>query len=59
MRNIVNGNEGLNIMLNEIVNSEMDKTLDEMIATVEDWKHNTDVISCETVINMLKANKSK
>lgn len=59
MRNIVNGNEGLNIMLNEIVNNEMDKTLDEMIAVVEEWKNNTDVISCETVIDMLKANKSK
>ena len=59
MRNIVNGNEGLNIMLNEIVNNEMDKTLDEMIAVVEEWKNITDVISCETVINMLKANKSK
>ena len=59
MRNIVNRNEGLNIVLNEIVNSEMDNILDEMIAVVEDWKHNTEVISCETIIDMLKANKSK
>lgn len=59
MRNIVNGNEGLNIMLNEIVNNEMDKTLDEMIAVVEEWKNSTDVISCETVIDLLKTNKSK
>lgn len=59
MRDIVNNNEGLNIMLNEIVNNEMDKTLDEMIAVVENWKHSTDIISCETIINMLKANKSK
>ena len=59
MRNIVKRNEGLNIVLNEIVNSEMDNILDEMIAVVEDWKHNTEVISCETIIDMLKANKSK
>ena len=58
MRQIVNGNEGLNIMLNEIVNHEMNKTLDEMIAVVEEWKRNTDVVSCETIINMLKANKT-
>ena len=59
MRDIVNGNEGLNIILNEIVNNELDKTLDEMIAVVKDWKLSTDVISCETVIDMLKTNKSK
>ena len=59
MRNIVKGNEGLNILLNEIVDNEMDKTLDEMIAVVEDLKTQSDVISCETVIKMLKANKSK
>ena len=46
-------------MLNEIVNNEMDKTLDEMIAVVEDQKTQSDTISCETVIKMLKANKSK
>lgn len=38
MRNIVNGNEGLNFMLNEIGNTEMDKTLDEMIEVVENQK---------------------
>lgn len=59
MREIVKGNEGLNFMLNEIVNNEMDKTLDEMITVVEDWNNSTDVISCETVIDLLKANKSK
>ena len=58
MRNIVNGNEGLNIMLNEIVNHEMNKTLNEMIAVVEEWKRNADVVSCETIIDMLKANKT-
>lgn len=57
-RQIVDGNEGLNIMLNEIVNYEMNKTLDEMIAVVEEWKESTDVVSCETIINMLKANKT-
>lgn len=31
MRNIVNGNDGLNIMLNEIVNHEMNKIIDDMI----------------------------
>ena len=31
LRQIVDGNEGLNIMLNEIVNYEMNKTLDEML----------------------------
>ena len=58
MRNIASGNEGLNVMLNEIVNHEMNKTLDEMIAVVEEWKKSTDVVSCETIINMLKANKT-
>lgn len=59
MRQIVNGNEGLNIMLNEIVNHEMDKTLDKMIAVVEAWKNNTMTVSCDTVIYLLKINKSK
>lgn len=59
MRQIVNGNEGLNVMLNEIVNYEMDKTLDNMIDTIRDWQKNSDTVSCETVIMMLKANKSK
>lgn len=57
MRNLSN-NEGLNVMLNEIVNSEMNKTLDEMIAVVEEWNRKTDVVSCEIIINMLKANKT-
>lgn len=58
MRQIVNGNEGLNIMLNEIVNHEMNKTIDEMIAVVEEWNNGTDVVSCATVIAMLKAKKT-
>lgn len=58
MRQIVNGNDGLNIMLNEIVNHEMNKTLDEMIAVVEMWKQNTDTITCITVIDLLKSKKS-
>lgn len=58
MRQIVNGNEGLNIMLNEIVNYEMNKTIDEMIAVVEEWNNGTDVVSCATVIAMLKAKKT-
>ena len=58
MRQIVNGNEGLNIMLNEIVNHEMNKTIDEMIAAVEEWNNSSDVISCTTVIAMLKAKKA-
>ncbi len=59
MRQIVNGNEGLNIMLNEIVNYEMNKTIDSMIDTIRDWQKNSDVVLCETVIKMLIVNKSK
>lgn len=58
MRQTVNGNDGLNIMLNEIVNHEMNKILDEMIAVVEMWKQNTDTITCITVIDLLKSKKS-
>lgn len=58
MRQIVNGNEGLNIMLNEIVNHEMNKTLDGMIAIVEKWKQNVDTVTCATVIALLEANKT-
>lgn len=58
MRQIANGNEGLNIMLNEIVNHEMNKTIDEMIAAVEEWNNSSDVISCTTVIAMLKEKKA-
>lgn len=57
MRQIVNENEGLNIMLNEIVNHEMNKTLDKMIAAVEEWKKSTDVVSCQIIIDMLNANR--
>lgn len=58
MRQTVNGNDGLNIMLNEIVNHEMNKTLDEMIAVVEMWKQNTNTITCITVIDLLKSKKA-
>ena len=58
MRQIAN-TEGLNITLNQIVDYELDKTLDEMIATVKDWKKSSDVVSCDTVIELLKKNKSR
>lgn len=58
MRQIVNGNEGLNIMLNQIVDHEMNKTLDEMISVLEDWKNSSDVVSCDSIINLLKSKKS-
>lgn len=57
MRDIVN-NEGLNITLNEIVNHELNKTIDKMIEVVEAWKKNTDTVSCDTVIYLLKINKT-
>lgn len=59
MRQIVNNNEELNIILNEIVNHEMNKTIDEMIAVVKEWKKNTHVIECDTVIYLLEINKGK
>lgn len=59
MRNIVNGNEGLNVMLNEIVNHELDKTLDTIIMVVESWEVFGDTVSREKVIDLLKTNKSK
>ena len=31
--------------------------IDKMLSIVEEWKHNSDVVSCDAVINMLKANK--
>lgn len=58
MRQIVDGNEGLNIMLNHIVDYEINKTLDEMIAIVEAWKQNMDTVTCATVIALLEANKT-
>ena len=58
MRNIVSGSEGLNTMLNEIVNHEMNKTIDGMIEVVKTWQNTTDVVSCESIITMLKANKT-
>ena len=59
MRDIVNGNDGLNIMMNEIVNHEMNKTLDEMISVVEEWKKSSYVVSCDAVLNLLKSNKTE
>lgn len=58
MRQIVDGNEGLNIMLNEIANKVVNETIDKMIEVVKAWKENTDVVSCDTVIYLLKINKS-
>lgn len=40
-----------------ITKNEFDNIIDEMIKTVKEWKANTDVISCETVISMLAARK--
>lgn len=59
MKNLVNDNENLNIVLNEIVNKEINNTLDKMIEIVEMWNRNTNAVSCEGVINMLKTNKRK
>ena len=58
MRQIVDGNEGLNITLNEIANKVVNETIDKMIEVVEAWKNNTDVVSCDTVIYLLKINKT-
>ena len=38
---------------------EIDSTLDEMITVVEEWKRSSNVISCETLLGMLMARKSK
>lgn len=57
MRNIV-ANEGLNIELNKIVNHELNKTIDKMIEVVEAWKKNTYTVSCDTIIYLLKINKT-
>lgn len=59
MRNIVKDNEGLNNTLNIIVDYEIDKVIDEMITTVNNWGEHTDVISCKVVISMLQAHKSE
>ena len=59
MRNIVNGNESLNVALNAIVDNELNKTIDEMIAVVKAWKKNTMVVSCDTILYLLKINKAK
>ena len=57
MRDIVT-NEGLNGMLNEIIDYELNKVIDEMIYTIKEWSNHTDNISCETIIDLLKSNKS-
>lgn len=59
MRHIVNDNRSLNIALNEIVNNEMDKTIDEMITVIESWKNNEMTVSCDTIIYLLQINKSE
>ena len=59
MRNIVNGNESLNVALNAIVDNELNKTIDEMIAVVKAWKKNTMVVSCDTILYLLEINKAK
>lgn len=59
MRDIVKDNEGLNNILNIIVDYEIDKVIDEMITTVNNWGEHTDVISCKAVISMLQAHKSE
>lgn len=59
MRDIVKDNEGLNNILNIIVDYEIDKVIDEMIITVNNWGEHTDVISCKAVISMLQSYKSE
>lgn len=59
MRQIVDGNEGLNIMLNEIANKVVNETIDKMIEVVKTWKENTDVVSCDTILYLLEINKAK
>ena len=36
---------------------EINKTLDKMIKHIEQLKQHTDVISCDTIVKMLKTNK--
>ena len=36
---------------------KLNKVIDDMISAVRDWSHSTDVISCETIIDMLEARK--
>ena len=36
---------------------EINKTLDKMIKHIEQLNQHTDVISCDTIVKMLKANK--
>ena len=59
VRDIVKNNEGLNTMLNEIVDFEMNKTFDEIIEDVKDWQRSSSFVSCETVIAMLESIKNK
>lgn len=59
MRQIVDGNEGLNIMLNEIANKVVNETIDKMMEVVKAWKQNTDVVSCDTILYLLEINKAK
>lgn len=59
MRQIVDGNEGLNIMLNEIADKVVNETIDKMIEVVKAWKENTTTVSCDTILYLLEINKAK
>lgn len=59
MKQLVDGNEGLNIMLNEIANKVVNETIDKMMEVVKSWKENTDVVSCDTILYLLEINKAK
>ena len=58
MRNIVNGNEGLNVMLNEIVDVELEKTLDQMINDVDGF-FNNEKVDIEDIKKFISQYKNK
>ena len=58
MRNIVNGNEGLNVMLNEIVDVELEKTLDQMINDVDGF-FNNEKLDIEEIKKFISQYKNK
>lgn len=45
----------------EFVNNrkELNDLLDNMISTVEEWQQNSDVVSCKTVLDMLKFSRKE
>ena len=45
--------------LDNIVNTKLNKIIDEMIEIVKEWQKSSDVISCQTIIFMLEARKNK